>query len=183
MGKTKTRMATAETAVRRFSASNGSASIAVAGDPETHVASAADDVKSKRTPEELVVNPELYTDDHQQSEESDEEQQLQHNGNNASIVLDEKNAEGALQAPWTPRSLGRAKSAIIYKVRRPCIYEHTDRTVTYLLCLANAERHVARAGAQHLFLPGLDAVLCVSSRGSPAALYQSREMGAGTQTR
>lgn len=39
---------------------------------------------------------------------------LAHDGNNASIVLDE---QLALETPWTPKSLGRAKTAIIYKVR------------------------------------------------------------------
>ncbi|RLN57425.1 hypothetical protein BBJ29_004054 [Phytophthora kernoviae] len=37
---------------------------------------------------------------------------LTHDGNNASIILDEK--EGR-ETPWTPKSLGRAKTAIIYK--------------------------------------------------------------------
>ena len=38
---------------------------------------------------------------------------LMHNEDNASIILDDK----VLRAtPWTPKSLGRAKTAIIYKV-------------------------------------------------------------------
>ncbi|TYZ61888.1 hypothetical protein PybrP1_004829 [[Pythium] brassicae (nom. inval.)] len=37
---------------------------------------------------------------------------LAHDGNNASIVLDE---QLATETPWTPKSLGRAKTAIIYK--------------------------------------------------------------------
>ncbi|KAG2785470.1 hypothetical protein JG687_00000167 [Phytophthora cactorum] len=36
---------------------------------------------------------------------------LTHDGNNASIILDDK----ARETPWTPKSLGRAKTAIIYK--------------------------------------------------------------------
>ncbi|KAF4035867.1 hypothetical protein GN244_ATG12100 [Phytophthora infestans] len=36
---------------------------------------------------------------------------LTHDGNNASIILDDKTRE----TPWTPKSLGRAKTAIIYK--------------------------------------------------------------------
>lgn len=35
---------------------------------------------------------------------------LMHDGNNASIVLDD-----ARETPWTPKSLGRAKTAIVYK--------------------------------------------------------------------
>ncbi|OWZ12616.1 hypothetical protein PHMEG_00014195 [Phytophthora megakarya] len=35
-----------------------------------------------------------------------------HDGNNASIILDDKNSR---ETPWTPKSLGRAKTAIIYK--------------------------------------------------------------------
>lgn len=48
----------------------------------------------------------------------DEPQELTHDGNNASIVLDE---QLSMEMPWTPKSLGRAKTAIIYKVRRLCI--------------------------------------------------------------
>ncbi|KAF1333757.1 hypothetical protein FI667_g2437, partial [Globisporangium splendens] len=40
------------------------------------------------------------------------EPELTHDGNNASIVLDE---QLAVETPWTPKSLGRAKTAIIYK--------------------------------------------------------------------
>ncbi|CAK4080043.1 unnamed protein product [Aphanomyces euteiches] len=39
-------------------------------------------------------------------------QQLQHNGNNPSIVEAPMPDQGT---PWTPKSLGRAKSAIIYR--------------------------------------------------------------------
>lgn len=38
---------------------------------------------------------------------------LTHDGNNASIILDDKTSR---ETPWTPKSLGRAKTAIIYKV-------------------------------------------------------------------
>jgi len=38
---------------------------------------------------------------------------FQHHENNASILANESNQP---QAPWTPKSLGRAKSAIIYRV-------------------------------------------------------------------
>ncbi|TDH68759.1 hypothetical protein CCR75_000145 [Bremia lactucae] len=41
---------------------------------------------------------------------------LTHDGNNASIILDDKVLR---DTPWTPKSLGRAKTAIVYKVRRP----------------------------------------------------------------
>lgn len=119
MGKTKTRITMADAGMRGAPVPIGSASIEAAADPETHAIRAADDAKRKPAPQELAIDPDLFTDDRQQqSEESDEEQQLQHNGNNASIVLDEKDAQGALQTPWTPRSLGRAKSAIIYKVSK-----------------------------------------------------------------
>ncbi|KAH7488645.1 hypothetical protein KRP22_008719 [Phytophthora ramorum] len=37
---------------------------------------------------------------------------LTHDGNNASIILDDK---ASRETPWTPKSLGRAKTAIIYK--------------------------------------------------------------------
>ncbi|KAE9355293.1 hypothetical protein PF008_g4135 [Phytophthora fragariae] len=37
---------------------------------------------------------------------------LTHDGNNASIILDDKTSR---ETPWTPKSLGRAKTAIIYK--------------------------------------------------------------------
>lgn len=37
---------------------------------------------------------------------------LTHDGNNASIILDDKTLR---ETPWTPKSLGRAKTAIIYK--------------------------------------------------------------------
>lgn len=126
MGKTKTRITTAETGARRASFPSGLASIDATADPETHAARAADDAKRKPAPEELAIDPELYADDQQQSDESDEEQQLQHNGNNASIVLDEKDAQGTLQTPWTPRSLGRAKSAIIYKVNKSGGFHFSD---------------------------------------------------------
>lgn len=57
---------------------------------------------------------------------------LAHDGNNASIVLDE---QLAAETPWTPKSLGRAKTAIIYKVEyrslsrlpRPTLHSVTDR--------------------------------------------------------
>ncbi|TMW55845.1 hypothetical protein Poli38472_008493 [Pythium oligandrum] len=42
----------------------------------------------------------------------DEFTELTHDGNNASIIIDEK---ASSETPWTPRSLVRAKSAIIYK--------------------------------------------------------------------
>lgn len=45
--------------------------------------------------------------------ESPRQDALVHDGNNASIVLDE---ETQRETPWTPKSLGRAKTAIIYKV-------------------------------------------------------------------
>lgn len=38
---------------------------------------------------------------------------ITHDGNNASIITDEDLSK---ETPWTPRSLVRAKSAIIYKV-------------------------------------------------------------------
>lgn len=38
---------------------------------------------------------------------------LTHDGNNASIILNDKTSR---ETPWTPKSLGRAKTAIIYKV-------------------------------------------------------------------
>lgn len=41
----------------------------------------------------------------------DEKASLQHDGNNASIVRDELQRDN----PWTPKSLSRAKSAIVYK--------------------------------------------------------------------
>ncbi|KAG6580305.1 Mevalonate kinase [Phytophthora cinnamomi] len=37
---------------------------------------------------------------------------LTHDGNNASIILDDK---ASRETPWTPKSLGRAKTAIVYK--------------------------------------------------------------------
>ncbi|POM79721.1 Hypothetical protein PHPALM_2540 [Phytophthora palmivora] len=37
---------------------------------------------------------------------------LTHDGNNASIILNDKTSR---DTPWTPKSLGRAKTAIIYK--------------------------------------------------------------------
>ncbi|DBA01346.1 TPA: hypothetical protein N0F65_001585 [Lagenidium giganteum] len=43
----------------------------------------------------------------------DAKKSLQHDGNNASIVLDEDIVTTG--TPWTPKSLGRAKSAIVYK--------------------------------------------------------------------
>jgi hypothetical protein len=43
---------------------------------------------------------------------------LTHDGNNASIVLEDK---ASRETPWTPKSLGRAKTAIIYKVGRVII--------------------------------------------------------------
>ncbi|ETW00327.1 hypothetical protein H310_07697 [Aphanomyces invadans] len=42
-------------------------------------------------------------------------QQLQHNGNNPSIVDTTVLPEQANCTPWTPKSLGRAKSAIVYR--------------------------------------------------------------------
>jgi hypothetical protein len=52
---------------------------------------------------------------HGLSEEAQHAQQgLEHDGNNASIVVDEI---ASSEMPWSPRSLVRAKSAIIYKVR------------------------------------------------------------------
>jgi hypothetical protein len=46
------------------------------------------------------------------SSQQQEEPELTHDGNNASIVLDE---QLAVETPWTPKSLGRAKTASIYK--------------------------------------------------------------------
>lgn len=46
------------------------------------------------------------------SREAPRQEELVHDGNNASIILDEQLER---QTPWTPKSLGRAKTAIIYK--------------------------------------------------------------------
>lgn len=59
----------------------------------------------------------------QQERQPEHVQELTHDGNNASIVLDE---QLSVETPWTPKSLGRAKTAIIYKVRttRACVAKY-----------------------------------------------------------
>lgn len=51
-----------------------------------------------------------------ETRQSPRQETLVHDGNNASIILDE---EVQRETPWTPKSLGRAKTAIIYKVGPP----------------------------------------------------------------
>lgn len=87
--------------------------------------------------------------DREGPQEEEEEQQLTHDGNNASIVLDE---ELTVDTPWTPKSLGRAKTAIIYKAcTTPCLLQvyfffmawltiaHLFFSSVRVHCAANAE--------------------------------------------
>ncbi|GMF25916.1 unnamed protein product [Phytophthora fragariaefolia] len=70
------------------------------GDPEEYAAGAA-----RQAPPSLLKT---LLDKGQSAKDA-----LTHDGNNASIILDDK---ASRETPWTPKSLGRAKSAIVYKV-------------------------------------------------------------------
>ncbi|KAJ8537360.1 hypothetical protein ON010_g13235 [Phytophthora cinnamomi] len=49
---------------------------------------------------------------------------LTHDGNNASIILDDK---ASRETPWTPKSLGRAKTAIVYKEDNILMFTSRER--------------------------------------------------------
>ena len=62
-----------------------------------------------RATDHLVrLAPTIVLDDAETCEDT-----LMHNEHNASIIMDDTISR---EMPWTPKSLGRAKTAIIYKV-------------------------------------------------------------------
>lgn len=108
---------------------------------------------------------------------------LVHNGANASIVVDDTMLR---ETPWTPKSLGRAKTAIVYKVTTCAVMATrvsgaaTDLMCVCVVCLmtrsgaANTERHAARIGARLLLLyQWMGAVFCVVARSQHPDVYHA----------
>lgn len=163
--------------------------------PQASEHATVNDKNDSKPPKAASLLKQIVTKNHQQAilEEKqkgsprhhDQPQELTHDGNNASIVLDE---QLSIETPWTPKSLGRAKTAIIYKVREFVLYMSAyvrwcSNEPSQCCIAANAERHAAGSGAQYLLFHRVGSVLRVASRRPHPDVQEPRAMGAGTQAR